>query len=96
MVLVLITAQGANTVLERIDCEPGRALKTHRTTWPKANPDDIEHFRRSPSTVNRFGFANPGQARALGFGPLSIWPTDPRPSRVIRATKEGLRPASND
>lgn len=66
MVLVLLTHQGANTVLERYEID-GRTLKTHQTTRPAANPEDVESFRRSPATHLRFGFWSAVEARVLGF-----------------------------
>ena len=67
MVLVVVGHQGANLVLSRFDGK----LKTHETTRPTARPEDIEHFRRSPQTHLRFGFASLCEARVRGLGNLS-------------------------
>jgi hypothetical protein len=66
MVLVSVTPQGANTRLARYETGD-KTLKTHETVRPTAAPEDVEAFRRSPSTHLRFGFANPGEARVRGF-----------------------------
>lgn len=67
MVLVVIGHQGANLTLDRIDCDNGRRLKTHESIRPDACTEDIEHFRRSPKTCQRFGFWSDVDARVRGF-----------------------------
>jgi hypothetical protein len=71
MVLVVVGHRGANTTLERMDCDQGRWLKTHATTRPTASPEDVEGFRRSPQTHLRFGFASMAEARVRGLGNLT-------------------------
>lgn len=66
MVLVSISSQGANTRLARYETAD-RTLKTHETVRPTAAPEDIEAFRRSPSTHLRFGSASAGDAKVRGF-----------------------------
>jgi hypothetical protein len=66
MVVVVVSTQGANTRLVRFDSDP-RLVRTHQTTRPNANPEDVESFRRSPATHLRFGFQNAGEARVRGF-----------------------------
>jgi hypothetical protein len=67
MVLIVVGHRGANVTLDRIECEPGRKLTTHRTAQPAPNAEDVEAFRRSPSTHLRFGFASVADARVRGF-----------------------------
>lgn len=71
MVVVVVSTQGANTRLTRFDSE-GRLIKTHESIRPTAQAEDIETFRRSPSTAQRFGFASSSQAKSLGFGTLTV------------------------
>ena len=66
MVLVTICSQGANTILARYETGD-RTIRTHETTRPTANPEDVEGFRRSPQTHLRFGFRSGVEAKARGF-----------------------------